>query len=297
VGAFRLTCNVSHLSYNDPIAFPGQPGKSHLHMFFGNETVDAYSTYASLRAAGNGTCQGQALNRSGYWTPALLDGKGNVVIPDWIVLYYKRAPMGSKFCSPPYAGSCAGIPPGLHAIFGNNYIHNELESPHATFDCGAGTKSTSLARTVAMCKDQPFIYARISAPDCWDGFNLDSANHQAHLAYQARDVHTGQMRCPATHPVLIPTLTQTHAYAVLPGDDPTLWAYSSDIAAGAEPGTTYHADYQEAWEPSVRLTWEGHCIDKLLNCSDGNLGNGTILPRPPAFTFAQRPHLVPVPPR
>ena len=36
VGAFRFICQASHEAYNDPIVFPGQPGKSHLHTFFGN---------------------------------------------------------------------------------------------------------------------------------------------------------------------------------------------------------------------------------------------------------------------
>jgi hypothetical protein len=51
----------------------------------------------------------------------------------------------------------------------------------------------------------------------------------------------------------------------------------------------------EAWEPAVRQIWEANCVGKRLNCNDGNLGNGTILKRPKAFTYTQRPHLVPVP--
>jgi hypothetical protein len=35
---------------DDPIVFPGQPGASHMHDFFGNETTNAYSTQSSMLA-------------------------------------------------------------------------------------------------------------------------------------------------------------------------------------------------------------------------------------------------------
>src|SRR5690348_12510654 len=36
IGAFRTMCNPSHMAFNDPIVYPGQPNRSHLHTFFGN---------------------------------------------------------------------------------------------------------------------------------------------------------------------------------------------------------------------------------------------------------------------
>jgi hypothetical protein len=99
LGAFRFDCGAGPLKYDDPIVFPGQPGKSHLHQFYGNVTVDGNSTFESLRTKGDGTCggtnKGQTLNRSAYWVPAMFDGKGNVVHPDIIGVYYKRVPGGN----------------------------------------------------------------------------------------------------------------------------------------------------------------------------------------------------------
>ncbi len=86
VGAFRFICNASHLAYDDPIVYPGQSGKSHLHQFFGNTAADANSTYSSLRTTGNSTCNSQ-LNRSSYWMPAMMNGKGQVVRPDYVSIY------------------------------------------------------------------------------------------------------------------------------------------------------------------------------------------------------------------
>ena len=43
-------CDYSHSLKDDPIVYPGQPGVSHLHDFYGNTTTNAYSTIASLLA-------------------------------------------------------------------------------------------------------------------------------------------------------------------------------------------------------------------------------------------------------
>src|SRR5256885_14283263 len=36
VGAFRVTCALSHMSFNDPPVYPRQANRAHLHAFFGN---------------------------------------------------------------------------------------------------------------------------------------------------------------------------------------------------------------------------------------------------------------------
>lgn len=88
-GQFRTACEFSHFMFDDPILFPDQPGKSHLHMVFGNVDSNAYTTQETLEDSGSSTCNGQELNRSGYWVPAMIDGDGRVRIPERIVIYYK----------------------------------------------------------------------------------------------------------------------------------------------------------------------------------------------------------------
>ena len=44
VGQFVVECGYSHSAPDDPIVYPGQPGMSHEHDFFGNVTTDADST-------------------------------------------------------------------------------------------------------------------------------------------------------------------------------------------------------------------------------------------------------------
>lgn len=88
-GQFRTGCEFSHFAYDDPILFPDQPGKAHLHTFFGNTDANAHTTQDTLENSGSSTCNGQELNRSGYWVPTMFDGDGNVRVPNDISIYYK----------------------------------------------------------------------------------------------------------------------------------------------------------------------------------------------------------------
>jgi len=51
------------------------------------------------------------------------------------------------------------------------------------------------------------IRATIIFPSCWDGVNLDSPDHQSHVAYAPGSERLGGLagdQCPSTHPVRIP---------------------------------------------------------------------------------------------
>src|SRR5437868_11158870 len=48
LGAFRMFCTAGQLVRDDPLFYPGQPGASHLHQFFGNTGTNASSAYQSL---------------------------------------------------------------------------------------------------------------------------------------------------------------------------------------------------------------------------------------------------------
>ena len=88
-GEFRAECDFSHYAYDDPIVYPNQPGKAHLHMIFGNTHTNAYSNYNSLLNSGNSTCNGHELNRTAYWVPAVIDQDGNPRRPIKVLIYYK----------------------------------------------------------------------------------------------------------------------------------------------------------------------------------------------------------------
>jgi hypothetical protein len=69
------------------------------------------------------------------------------------------------------------------------------------------------------------------------------------------------------------------------------------MAPGQPKGHTFHADFFMAWDPTVHDMWWQNCINKLLNCSAGVLGNGKQLKgaAQPSYGWKHPQRLVPVP--
>ena len=303
VGAFRFICMPGHLKSDDPIVYPGQPGKSHLHQFFGNDTTDANSTYASLRAAGNSTCM-SPLNRSAYWMPAVLNGLGKVVRPDYVTIYYKRRPLTDPIVSDPnhpqYQGQGIKLPNGLRFIFGRDMLN--LAAPQTgamSFACDGPTAPTgkswkNFEDAQAECSVGNRIGARINAPDCWDGKSLDSPDHRSHVSYGSYG-DWGYYKCPTTHPYVIPAFTMGVWFTQAAGETYSLVSDDMDTSPGHKRGDTFHADFFMAWDPVVHDMWEKNCIDKMLNCSAGDLGNGKQIKQSWPLSWTASPRLVNVP--
>ena len=309
VGAFRFICNAGQLLSDDPIAYPGQPGKSHLHQFFGNLGANASSTYSSLRQSGASSCM-SPLNRSAYWMPAMLDGKGSVVRPDYVSVYYKQRPISDPKCSLTSGdsraeGNCVPLPNGLRFIFGYNMANpGDTPTGAAYFNCIGATATSgnysTITTALANCPtkqnaDGSFnkLGAVINAPDCWDGKNLDSANHRSHVAYKGYGTW-GYAKCPTTHPFVIPAFTMGVWYTI--DENLGTWRLSSDeMMPGTTPGATFHADWFGAWDNTVQAMWMDNCINKLLNCSGGDLGNGKQMKMYDSFSWTANPRLVPRP--
>ena len=254
-GNFRLVCEISHLDYDDPIVYPGQNNAAHLHMFWGNTLVDHNSTTNSLLGSGESTCGGP-LNRSAYWAPALIDSRGNARIPAFISTYYKSNKNEAQFGNRP-------LPEGLRMI-----------TDEYTWKCG---NQENDSKTIPNCSAGADLRAQISFPMCWNGRDLDSPNHRSHMAFIYYD--NGRPTCPSTHPVKLP-----HVEYFIYWENPDLasnsnWYISSDRHNGMNHpgGSTMHADWWGAWQPTVMKRWVDECITATRNCIAGELGDGTIL--------------------
>ena len=310
-GAFRFLCAPSHVAYDDPIVFPGQPGKSHLHTFFGNSKADGNSTYASLRTTGDSSCN-TLLNRSAYWIPSLMNGRGKVVLPDYVSIYYKQMPSTDPRCKT-VGKACVRIPRGLRYVFGYNMGDPAKGSPAGSFywNCdGAGAVNgwfPNIAQAAKGCPVGARLGAVLTGPDCWNGTDLDSPDHRSHMAYQQQDGY-GHLRCPATHPYIIPHFTigawfTTDATLDRSGDESVnanTWYLASDRMTGmapAVPGTTLHSDWFGAWDDATQELWQANCIDKMLSCSGGDLGNGQQMRTDAGYAFGNKTVLVDIPAR
>lgn len=249
------------------------------------------------------TCHNK-LNRSAYWKPALLDGKGHVIRPDYTQFYYKREPASSVLCQG--RAKCVALRAGLREIFGWDQTRPALPA-RVEWKCanarGATVNSAAygtMVEALAVCTPGSVpdrqLFVTVHPPACWNGA-IDSTDHRSHTADFARDPNTGQTSCPAPHPYYPPHFTFTVTYAVKDADDTALWRFSSDhMKPGGAPGDTFHVDTFLAWDPAVQAIWTANCIDKMLSCADGLLGDGAIMQRGPLYTtFKAVPRLVPVP--
>jgi hypothetical protein len=281
-GAFRTLCNSGHINYDDPIVYPGQQGASHLHQFFGNLSVNYNTTSASLIAAGNSTCDGGPINRTGYWVPALLSGS-EVVVPSALVVYYK----GES------SNGVTALPAGLRMIAGHSMATDSIANGAINWRCESRGYANS--QTIGgPCQGE--LLGQVEFPYCWDGVNLDSANHRSHMADADRSTG-GWGTCPASHPVMIPRITYTAIYNVTSADDLVL---SSDVMPGMThaPGSTYHGDWFGGWNPTYSNRWHAGCLLRQADCKPGNPGSqlgdgGQLVGRAPA----PLPARVQIPPR
>lgn len=304
-GAFRFTCGgKGKLRYDDPVLFPGQPGKSHLHQPWGNADFTAFTTPESLQASAATDCNDTpySLNRSLYWQPALVHDSGVAIQPDLIAVYYKRASRTSPACTPGsarYMGQCVTLPNQIRFIFGWNSLDPTAKFEGASWYCtgGSGRHFKDLDSVWADgCKAGDTLVANTIAPNCWNGKDRDAADHRSHMAYPSYG-DWGYLKCPASHPFVIPQ-QENKAMWTVTFDMPNRVGLPSDhMLPGAKRGETLHADYIETWDARAKAMWVDNCIDKGLSCSGGDLGNGKQLigASQPAYGWLNPSPRVPVP--
>lgn len=123
----RMLGSFSHINRDDAIRNFGAPGTAHAHCYFGNRTVNAYSTYASLRTRANtyalgapkksaSSVAGGPLNGTGYWAPCFtktVSGKTYAIKYNTIVIYYEESTGASS-------ALLSRLPRGLRYITGRN---------------------------------------------------------------------------------------------------------------------------------------------------------------------------------
>jgi hypothetical protein len=67
------------------------------------------------------------------------------------------------------------------------------------------------------------LMSNVRFPTCWDGLNLDSADHMSHVAYPASGTFENGGPCPSTHPVRLPQLFYETIWDTTKFNDRSLW--------------------------------------------------------------------------
>lgn len=304
-GIFRINCDFSHSSYDDPIVFPGQDGVAHLHRFYGNTLLDETSTTKSLFTSGESSCQGNELNRSAYWIPALLapaysadtgerrlDDTGE---PAWTAIsavvgnddeahevFYYSAGIDDLY-------SIQTIPLGVKMIAGNHMSQpgSEQDTSIARWHCQSWASDESSnpqwSASIPECAAPDRVRMDLFFPSCWNGTDLDSSDHKSHMAYPITETASNETQCPESHPVPIIRVSYHYAWGVKPDVyDPLTrtskgWRLASDMydaTEDVEGGMSLHGDWFNAWHPEALQAVLDTCIKGGLDCHDGNLGTG-----------------------
>ena len=236
---FSFRCYVSHRLPDDPIVYPGLPGQSHMHDFFGNTTTDAYSTTDSLRSGtSNCTIDG---NLSGYWIPTLFNAE-QPVTAKYVNVYYRPGKKDKTKVKP--------FPAGLRMITGNSRATTPQKIGVVSWGCGANG-IVYLHQYLPNCSAGYDLVLYVWFPDCWNGTTLDSADHKSHMAFAVNGA------CPAAYPVPVPQLVLSVHYPVRGGSG--LYLASGGKYSG-------HADFMYGWDDAVLAGLVSRCINPGQTC-------------------------------
>jgi hypothetical protein len=240
---FVSGCRFSHRNTDDPIVFPGQPGKSHDHTFIGNDTTNAFSTLSSLLGQSS-SCRRPG-DTAAYWVPTLIDAGGQAITPRSSTVYYRRHTLDPV----------QPFPQGFKLIAGNSKATAPQTLMITSWNCGPGAEIRPTS-TIPTCPDaqRRGLALHVQFPNCWDGVNLDSPDHQSHMAYSVRG------RCPADHPVAMAAIQINLRYATAGG--PVLTLASGGQYSG-------HADFFNAWRQGVLTALVTRCLNSLRHCQQG----------------------------
>lgn len=153
-----IGCKQSHVNNDDLIVFPGQPGASHLHVYTGARSNNAFSTVSSMRASGT-TCDNPR-DLAGYWGPAFV--AGYPIHPNRGALFY-------------YTFNGKQFPAGFRVIVRWTTPGNRI-----LFKCGPGSNPETRTPP-SSCSSGMFVPV-VTFPRFYDG-RLDSPDHISHTCY------------------------------------------------------------------------------------------------------------------
>jgi hypothetical protein len=251
---WSVKCDLSHRAPDDPIVFPAQAGRSHMHDFFGNVSADANSSTATLVKAASTCLKGiDEVDRAAYWTPSLLNGNAVVAaVPgeQRIDAYYavldKRMPVRP-------------MPFGLRMVAGDAKAASPQPLDIVHYNClryPNGGQVTKPSASIPTCPENSYLSAKISFPGCWDGKNLDSPDHKSHMAYPVRGA------CPVSHPVGLPSMGIRVRWKTVRG------VPSSRLSLSSGGQLSLHADFWNVWHPAAMQWLVTNCLNQTRNCTD-----------------------------
>jgi hypothetical protein len=219
VGSFVSRCGRNTQGqYNSDniIAAPGViNGAHHVHDYVGNTSTNGLSNDESLSAAGTTCTNG---DRSTYYWPVVrlrngtdedvnapgggLDGNiGEILTPASVSLRFSGNPVSKVTAMPRFLRIITGSAKAFTTAGVN---------ARASWSC-TGFENRRLSDKYPLCPTGSRVERILEFQSCWDGANIDSADHRTHIAYP-----DANGTCP-TGTKAIPALEERITYNIPPG--------------------------------------------------------------------------------
>ncbi|PSS37504.1 hypothetical protein PHLCEN_2v711 [Hermanssonia centrifuga] len=261
---------LSPIAYErvDSIVNPGTVS-SHVHGIMGANNFNQNSNYSSLRDAECTSVPFQTVDHSAYWAPSVYYQDQNnhsfSLMPSTFNIYYffdRNGPNETVHAFPEGLKMLAGSP------VRDTYNASNFADQAVSFVCldysGAVSSNPAYAErqdinfpNVNACEDG--IRYQVFFPMCWDGVNLDSADHKSHMAYPVDNYNSGT--CPSSHPV---HLVGLFFEMLIPVSGYNYWGQGAYVLASGDPtGLAFHGDFQNGWDVDVLQ-------DAVDNCHNMN---------------------------
>ncbi|MDP8986049.1 MAG: DUF1996 domain-containing protein [Pseudomonadota bacterium] len=254
---WRISCTFVNSSKDDPIVFPNQPGAAHLHDFYGNVGVTAYTTTGEGLSRFASNCPNE--DRSAYWVPALYRN-GEKITPDEMLLYYENKSLA--------AGPLVAFPANFKLVLGDSKATTAAQTEqHWVWSC--------LDRT--QFGDKPPIFCasggiqlRAEFPNCWDGALGPDGNAAGHVTWADGLPPAGRgdkvedpakNACPPGYPKPLPMLRVSMHYLTGP-EVGTITLSSGSVFSK-------HGDFINAWDTLALQS----LIDRCLNQPNVDCGH------------------------
>lgn len=276
-GTFTSECGVNEngvFNSDNVIAAPGvSNGAHHFHDYIGNQATNAFVSDDELTRAET-SCQDQRDKSSYYW-PVLrlqngteeqdaqspgggIEGNaGEIVTPKDVTLTFVGNPKAKV----------TAMPRLLRIITGDaKSFVNGPANANASWSC-TGFEDRQLKDKYPLCPEGSDVVRSFAFQSCWDGRNIDSANHRTHMAFT-----DAEGNCPAGFQP-IPQLVQRIVYDV---DAPSLEDGGKTVPLFAVDSfpeqlhkpITDHGDFINVFEEDL-MNEMVDCINEGRTCGAG----------------------------